>query len=363
MRKLAHIEEIVDIKPIEGADRIEIATVLGWQVVVKKGEFKVGDKVCYIEIDSIVPEKPEFEFLRDRKFKVKTIKLRKQISQGLIVPLTTLPKNKYNVGDDVTNELGIKQFISDGEKEGRGIATRKPKTKLTKYMMKYEWFRNLYNKKYKPQSKKFPEWIFKTDENRLQNIPDILKDKSQKYYSTIKMDGSSLTLAVKDKEFVICSRNVRLSDKKNSDSNFVKLAHQINYKEVLTKIKKSFNAKSVIIQGEMCGTGIQGNKYDITGLNLFVFNLIIDNKKYPTYEIRKIFEENQIALMTVPLVTENVKGDCLYILPDTIEEMLERAKGDSLYYSTIREGIVVRSEDQSISFKVINNEFLLKEKD
>lgn len=90
MRKLATIREIKDIQPIEGADRIEVATVDGWQVVIKKGEFKVGDKIIYIEIDSIVPEREEFEFLRDRKFRVRTIKLRKQISQGLIMPLSIL---------------------------------------------------------------------------------------------------------------------------------------------------------------------------------------------------------------------------------------------------------------------------------
>ena len=111
MRKLATIQKIVELNPIPKADAIECAKVLGWEIVVKKGEFKIGDSVVYIEIDSIVPDKPEFEFLRDRKFRVKTIKLRGQISQGICFPLNILPQGKYKEGDDVTDILKISKYL------------------------------------------------------------------------------------------------------------------------------------------------------------------------------------------------------------------------------------------------------------
>ena len=113
-RALAHVEKIVNIQPIEGADNIEVATVLGWKVVIaKKDGFNIGDKVVYIEIDSKVPERPEFEFLRDRKFRVRTIRLRGQYSQGLIMPLSILPNASYEEGQDVTQELGIKYYVEE----------------------------------------------------------------------------------------------------------------------------------------------------------------------------------------------------------------------------------------------------------
>ena len=111
-RALAHVEKIIDIQPIPGADKIEVATVLGWKVVIAKADnFQIGDKVVYIEIDSKVPERPEFEFLRDRKFRVRTIRLRGQYSQGLIVPMSILGNKDYEVGIDVTKELGITYYI------------------------------------------------------------------------------------------------------------------------------------------------------------------------------------------------------------------------------------------------------------
>src|SRR6185312_7137005 len=107
MNNLASVQKILSIKPIEGAEFIVTATVLGWEVVVKKGEFNVGDLCCYIQIDTVVPETEQFDFLRERKYRVRTIKLRKQISQGLIVPL---PKGKFKEGDDITDLVGVKKY-------------------------------------------------------------------------------------------------------------------------------------------------------------------------------------------------------------------------------------------------------------
>ena len=111
-RKLAHIEIIEELREIPGADKIEVAKVLGWECVVKKGEFKKGDIVVYVEVDSIMPDKPEYEFLRDRKFRIRTIKLKGQVSQGLVLPC---PSSLGFVGDDVTDILGITKYLSPSD--------------------------------------------------------------------------------------------------------------------------------------------------------------------------------------------------------------------------------------------------------
>ena len=144
-RKLAHIEEITGIRSIPGADKIEVATVLGWEVIIGKEEFKVGDKIIYVEVDSIMPALPEFEFLKPRKYRIKTIKLKKQISQGICFPLTILPKTTMgsileSVGDDVTERLGVVKYDPEAAKE-QSISSNPPKNFITKFLMRYKWYR------------------------------------------------------------------------------------------------------------------------------------------------------------------------------------------------------------------------------
>ena len=143
-RKLAHIEVIESLYPIEGADKTEVAKVLGWECVVKKGEFKKGDIIVYVEVDSVMPDKPEYEFLRDRKFRVRTIKLKGQISQGLVLPW----KSGWGfIGDDVTDVLGITKYLTPSEREELNQQERKlanEKNKLKKFMMRYSWFRKFF---------------------------------------------------------------------------------------------------------------------------------------------------------------------------------------------------------------------------
>ena len=178
MRKLASIQKIVDIQPIEGADKIERLTVLGWHIVASKTEnHKVGDLVAYIEPDSQVPAIPMFEFLKDRKYIVKTIKLRKQISQGLVIPLRELEKNfnidisKLKEGDDITELLGIKKYDPQAEIEAE-IAKKeieKSNKPIHKFLMKYKWYRKLYYKLNPSIKSGFPDWIKKTDERKNTN--------------------------------------------------------------------------------------------------------------------------------------------------------------------------------------------------
>lgn len=196
-RKLAHIEVIESLTPIKDADKIEVATVLGWQCVVKKGEFNVGDKIIYIEVDSVMPEKPEYEFLRDRKFRIRTIRLKGQISQGLVLPLPEM-WNVYDVGTDVTNGLGITKYLSPSEREEIEQHDRKlanEKNKVKKFMMRFDWFRKLVMPK---KVDKWPSWVAKTDEERIQNIPHVLEQfKDKEVYVTEKIDFQSVTFTGK----------------------------------------------------------------------------------------------------------------------------------------------------------------------
>lgn len=174
-RKLASIQKIVNIEPIEGADKIEKLTVLGWHIVASKSEnHNIGDLICYIEPDSRVPEIPMFEFLKDRKYIVKTIKLRKQVSQGLVIPLRELQKN-FNIdiatlkeGQDVTDLLGITKYDPEGEKEQKLAEQemKKAKNPIHKFLMRYKWYRKIYTQLFVPKKGGFPQWIKKTDEER-----------------------------------------------------------------------------------------------------------------------------------------------------------------------------------------------------
>ena len=199
MRKLASIQKIVDIQPIEGADKIERLTVLGWHIVASKTEnHKVGDLVAYIEPDSKMPEIPMFEFLQSKKYIVKTIKLRGQISQGLVIPLRELEKNfnidisKLKEGDDITELLGIKKYDPEAEAENM-VVSMESKNPIHKFLMKYKWYRKLYYKLNPKPEKGFPSWVKKTDEDRIQTIPNKFQeyvDKKIWFDSTEKLDRS-----------------------------------------------------------------------------------------------------------------------------------------------------------------------------
>lgn len=214
MRKLATIRTIANIKPIPNADRIEVAQIDGWEVIISKSDnFSQGDKVVYIEIDSKMPKTPEYDFLKSRRYVVKTIKLRGQVSQGLVLPLAVLPSGNYKVGDDVTEILGVTKYDPEAEQENAIVAENKKQNPIIKYLMRFKWFRKLVIKR--TTKDKFPDWIKKTDEERIQNKPRLfeqLKADKTPLSVTEKVDGTSATYflrkAKKNKyEFGVCSRN------------------------------------------------------------------------------------------------------------------------------------------------------------
>ncbi len=326
MRKLASIQRIKAIEPIEGADSIEKAQVLGWQLVVKKDEFKVGDLCVYCEIDSLLPERPEFEFLKPRKMRIKTIKLRGQVSQGICFPLSILPDDV-----EIIEGLDVTQIL-----------------KITKY--EYPVPAHLEGK----VKGKFPSFIPKTDETRIQVLQELLeKYEGDNFYITEKLDGSSVTYYFKDGEFGVCSRNLELLY--TEENTLWGIVKELKIDEKLKKLNRN-----IAIQGEIIGEGIQSNKYNIRGQKIYFFNAFdIDKYEYLGFEdFKKLIKD--LELETVPII------DTDYKLISNIDKLVELSIGKSLLNNIQREGIVLRTiiekRDISgrVSFKAINPKFLLK---
>ena len=356
-RKLASIQKVVSVGPIKDAEKIEKVTVLGWELVAKKGEFKPGDLVVYIEIDSILPEKPEFEFMRERKFRVRTIKLRGQVSQGICFPLSILPKGNYREGYDVTDIVGVKKYDPQAEIEVKNLERRQliHNKRMDKFFMRYKWYRHFT---IKPKRMPFPSWIKKTDEDRIQLFPNICRDyRGVSFVATEKVDGRSATyFVIRNKKrmfwqpkyaFGVCSRNFQLTRK--DDSSYWRVAEILDLKRKMIHYAESRNLETYVIQGEVLGPKIQGNKYGLDELQFQVFNNFADGIYFP---------------LTVMLPDKNhVKSLGQYLLPDTIPEAVKLAKGKSHFADIPREGIVLRTLDGSFSFKIINPDFLLKYQD
>ena len=359
MRQLATIQRIVELTPIPNADNIICATVQGWELVVKKDEFKVGDLCVYIEIDSIVPDRPEFEFLRERKFRVRTIKLRKQISQGLALPISIVPKGKVKEGDDVTELLGIIKYDPEGEKERRLLEQKLNKSKniFHKLFMRYKWYRNLIKRFTKKKTDNFPNFISKTDEVRIQNKPRLCETlKGKRLVKTEKLDGQSATYFLKRNkkgklEFGVCSRNIHLIHKDNS--SYWTIAEQLHIEDILRKLIGDNDL--IVLQGEIIGEGIQGNKYEVKGYDFYAYNLKYGNNRVGSVRALKILEDYNIRF--VPILDDN------FYIKDTVKEMVDDSKGKSILVNKLREGYVIRSYEGDTSFKVINPDFLLKNDD
>lgn len=358
MRKLASIKTVSDIIPIKGRDRIVLAIIDGWSVIVKKDEFKPGDRCVYIEIDSVLPEKPEFEFLRKNNFRIKTMKMAGVISQGICFPLDILPKKargEYEIDEDVTDIIGIKQYEKTMDKE-RSDKTPVPKRKYPKFLMRMAWFRKLVLPK--KENKGFPTFVSKTDETRIQNIPHVLKNK-EPWIATEKIDGQSGTFCLvrhkskfpffKDKfEYIVCSRNLRLWTKDNS--SYWKVSDKYMIKDVLTTL---IGDKDWIrLQGECIAPNVQGNKYKVEDADFYAFNLIFPDGRLNSIHAKNILES--CGIQFVPILDEK------FILPDTVNEILEYAHGRSKIGNTLREGVVFRSLDGVLSFKAVDPLFLLK---
>jgi hypothetical protein len=367
MRKLASIQKIAGIRPINGADKIEVCQVLGWECVAKKGEFKVGDLVVYCEVDSVLPERAEFEFLRERKFRIKTIKLRKQVSQGIVFPLSVLPLGTKLVGElegvDVTEALGVTKYDPQLQEEKALAEQHTPKSKINRFLMRFAPYRFVYSRLHH-HNKGWPSWISKTDEERIQTCAGMLmKRQNSEWYITEKLDGQSGTFFVGTKrrwgirqlDFGVCSRNIRLG--KPDNSSYWAMAKKYGLNEILV----GTGTPGIVVQGECCGPKIQKNKYQLAEQHLFVFNLVFDGVRYTLDQMQIFCERN--GLRTVPIISESwTFKDGGRSVPEVVKELVAMSIGPSvLNRDSPREGLVFRlKEDPSVSFKVINPEFSLK---
>ena len=355
--RLATVQKILSIAPIDGADSIEVATVLGWQVVVKKNEFNIGDKVCYIQIDTVVPDKPEFEFLRQRKFRVQTIKLRKQISQGLIIPL---PKGDFKEGEDVADIIGVIKY----EKPDNNPLQRYEKPRIPKTWYKKIWYQLKYNFLFKlmPFLQKklrspFPKDLVSiTDEERIQNVPNILEThKGKEFVVSYKLDGSSITIihskVLGKSKFRICSRRFELHDKKN---DWYKVFVDTSFYDEVLKLVKHYKTNDIIVQGECIGK-FNGNHHNLQREQIRLFNIYVDGKRINQREFIKTCLANNIP--HCPMYKE-------ITLNHTLPEILKISEiKDVLNPNTHAEGLVWRCVEDNTSFKVINNNYLLSGND
>lgn len=356
MRKLAYIARIDSIQPIEGKDRIVLARVKGWQTIIRKDEFNEGDLCVFIETDAILPEKPEFEFLKKTNYCIKTMKMGGVLSQGLCLPTDMLPDGCYDEDEDVTQVLGIRQYEATMD-DIQETEPEKPKKHYPKFLMRFKWFRKLVLPKKHDAS--FPSFISKTDEVRIQNIPEILNDKSITWTATEKLDGCSATYALvrvpsfipfmRDKfEFIVCSRNRRIQIPDNSV--YWEMARKYRIENVLRD--SIGHLDWIAIQGEIVGPKIQGNKYHLSQNHMYVFNLIDPNGRVAS-DIMSVWCQNN-TLNSVPIVEYYVT------LGDTVEDVLNYAHGESRLAAINREGIVFRSQDGQRSFKAVDPLFLIE---
>lgn len=381
-RALAYVVAIDEIKPIEGYDRVEYARTNGWWVVISKNDsLKVGDKCVYFEIDSKVPATDErFKFLEPKKFKIKTQKMCKVYSQGLLMPLRLFPElGDAEINTDVTQKLGVVYSIAEDnvrkrstncDSKYKSMGARHPKlfkTKPVRWLMKRKWGRRLLflffgKKKDKPLA--FPDFVKKTDEERVENQPWRVGDGKQ-YVLTEKLDGTSSTYALRRKgrtkyEFYVCSRNVRQADENQKTYHDHNIYWDMAFKYDIERHLREYleahkECEWVCIQGESVGS-VQGNPLKLAEDDLYVFNFITSKLgRSGSLEGKEIVESWGMKWVPVLGIGETQA---------TMEELKEFADGKSAVNpSVLREGIVYRSLDGSDSFKNVSRQFLLKKKE
>jgi RNA ligase (TIGR02306 family) len=343
MRTLASVQTVNTVEPVPNADAIERVRVLGWWVVAKKGEFAPGSKIVYCEIDSLLPERAEFEFLRASSFKpatgelpagfrIKTVKLRGQVSQGICFPLGILPDGApTDEGANVTELLGVRKW------EAPLPANLAGRVKGG-----------------------FPGFLPKTDETRVQVLEPVLaRHRGREFFVTEKLDGTSFTAFWREGAFGVCSRNLHL-DTADDTSSLVRLAKALDLETKLRAFAER-HGHDVAVQGEVIGPGVQGNKYALAALALRAFNVFDVSAHRFLNRADMLRALSELDLAPVPdlgTLTLNHGVDELVALSEGVSVLNAKAQ---------REGVVLRPlvevDDESLgrlSFKAINPKFLLK---
>ena len=344
MRKLASIQRIWKIEPIEGADRIELAYVLGWQCVVNKGQFRTMDLAVYFEIDSFLPIRAEFEFMRASSFKksdimgegfrLKTMRFRGQISQGLLLPITQFTElhEDMGLGTDVTEMLGVRKWEIEEKVTTGGTVIGT-----------------------------LPIDVTHTDETRVQAEPDLIGDfAGLEYYITTKMDGSSHSVALDEDGFHVTGHNYEYRD--DGKSSFYELVKRESIESKVRKYYEDNRLHLLTIQGELCAPGIQKNRLKLIRPEWFVFTIRINGMRVGLKKMQKICEILELQMVPV----EELGTDLPSKYP-TVEALLERADGEYPKGGK-KEGIVIRPTEPvyserisaALSMKVVNNKYLIK---
>ena len=409
-RELCYIVKIDAIEPIVGSDNCEAAVVGGWRVMTRKETFKPGNMAVYFEIDSKVPEKEPFKFLENKHYKVKTQKYTfggkgNFISQGLLMPLTDFPdlfeedhvsnmgwvykgvKCEYNIvepGQFLTKLLGVKYSVAeDNTRKSKSDKFTKMRARHQKLFKKNKLVQWLWNRQWgkeilffflgnKKDKRGWPDWVRKTDEERCQNLPQLFPGDETKWIVTEKIDGSSTTFTYKrkgkNKGFYVCSRNVcfdtpEKAEKCYYDSNiYLEMAEKYDIENKLKEILEKYGGDYdfVTLQGETYGESVQKRTYSIEGRDFMAFNLIFGNDinnqdRLSSTQMKTILDEYTIP--SVPILNTS------YQLPQTCDELLIYADGESELDGKTREGIVLRTQDGNNSFKAVSNKFLLEYKE
>lgn len=391
-RELCYVVNIDRIEPIVGSDNCEAAVVGGWRVMTRKGTFQAGDKAVYFEIDSKVPETETFAFLAPKHYKVKTQKYTfggkgLMISQGLLMSFEDFgwDINAYEVGDFLTEILGVKYSVVEDNKRKASVdkykrmAQRHAKlfktNKLVQWLYVRTWGKKLLflflgNKRDK-KAAFWPSWVVKTDEERVQNLPQLFPPDDTEWFVTEKVDGTSTTFTMKrlkrnKYEFYVCSRNVCFDKPEKEEKLFyetnvyTEMAIKYDIENILKDIL--FNTKGlsehldfVTIQGETYGKGVQQRDYHMDEVDFKAFNLIYGDKEFGAKRLnpREMTDKlSQYDIPCVPILDEHFK------LPNSIDEMVAYADGDSVIDGDYREGVVLRTADGVNSFKAVSNYYL-----
>lgn len=381
MRQLATLQKIQTLEPIPEKDRIVLAKFdnVGWSVIVGKDDFKVRDLAIYYEVDSLLPPEPCYEFLRKRCFnekwqghRIRSMKMGQIYSEGLVLPLTAVSYDltKYHEGDDVTDLLKIRKYDPEALAEQKLLEQRKKKYgPVMRFLLRIPFIKYLlYPKRSRTQ---FPKWAHMSDETSVQVLPYVYEDyKGVKVYVTEKLDGQSALFGVVGREFVVCSRRMRLPALGKikgkyvaEKNNYWKSAEKFDIERKLRLAQKELGI-DLYVQGEQCGPSISGNRVKWTELKFYIFNIYdVTHAKYFAFEDMVSFCAKYGFEMVPLLEVTDFKWE-------NVDVLIAYAKGNSVITNTeLREGIVIRSYEPKqpgrgmagqASFKVINPDFDLK---
>ena len=375
-RELAYVVKVDDILPMD-ADKLECVRIAGWNCVCSKESFKKDDLGVFFEIDSKLSEVEPFtsmEFLASKKYRIKSQKIRGVISQGLLIPLSEFgwTPEDHPLGTFVTEELNVTYYVPDDNTRKKStdkyktFVHRKPwinKFFLTRWMMQHNFTRKIIYNLFggKKIVRDWPAWVTKTDEERVQNMPWIVKDKGP-WVVTEKVDGSSTTFTMRKKgrkyEYFVCSRNVVFDNPNKKcyyETNvYQEMSDKYKVEEVLKAIMEEHKEYDyVTLQGETYGASVQKRDYSLKDRDFVGFNFITSSEgRWNSIKARNLM--NNYGIPWVPIVNEEST------LPDSVDELILEADGNSVIDGKEREGLVYRSIDGTKSFKVVSNDYLLK---